>query len=164
MCEVTMTKSLHYVRVQDVLIGTNKDKLMFVLHTSKTHNKGNKPQIIKISATKKKVRDGVMTCEQKWRYRHCPFKLINDYITVHKRQRKPDEPFFVFSHRSPVTDQHFRKVLKSAIDSANIDSNRYNSQGLRAGRAVELLELGVSVETIRKIGRWKSNVIYTYLR
>ena len=40
--------SPHVVKAVDVHIGTNKDKLMFILHTSKTHNRGVKPQIIKI--------------------------------------------------------------------------------------------------------------------
>ena len=47
-----VTKGPHVVKVVDMLIATNKDKLMFILCTSKTHNKGNKPQIIKVKAVK----------------------------------------------------------------------------------------------------------------
>ena len=36
--------------------------------------------------------------------------------------------------------------------------------GLRAGRAVDLLRMGVSFETIKKLGHWKSNIVYEYLR
>ena len=44
-----MTESQHVVKAKDVHIGINKDKLMFVLHSSKTHGKGTKPQIVKIN-------------------------------------------------------------------------------------------------------------------
>ena len=44
-----VTESLHVVLAQNVHVGTNKNKLLFVLHISKTHNKGSKPQTIKIS-------------------------------------------------------------------------------------------------------------------
>ena len=49
-----ITESPHVVRAADVLIGTNKQKLMFVLHTSKTHGLGDKPQIIKINGYKER--------------------------------------------------------------------------------------------------------------
>ena len=44
-----MTESQHVVKAKDVHIGINKDKLMFVLHSSKMHGKGTKPQIVKIN-------------------------------------------------------------------------------------------------------------------
>ena len=48
----------HVIRVNDVHIGQNKRKLMFLLRTSKTHDESSHPQIIKISSTDK-------TCEFK---------------------------------------------------------------------------------------------------
>ena len=45
-----LTQCPHVVKAKDVHVATNKLKMMFILHTSKTHNKGNKPQIIKIKA------------------------------------------------------------------------------------------------------------------
>ena len=45
----------HVLKVADVHIGENKDKLMFVLHSSKTHGKDAKPQIIKIDALPKSL-------------------------------------------------------------------------------------------------------------
>ena len=41
-----LTLSPHVIKARDVHIGVNKKKLLFVLHTSKTHNKSSKPQII----------------------------------------------------------------------------------------------------------------------
>ena len=50
LCELTLTSSSHAVRAKDVHIDRNKDKMMFILHTSKTHWKDAKPQIIKITS------------------------------------------------------------------------------------------------------------------
>ena len=71
-----ITYSDHVVKAVDVHIGVNKPKLMFVLHSSKTHTEGQKPQIIKISAIQNK--------------RHsshglghiCPFILLQNYLQV----------------------------------------------------------------------------------
>ena len=44
--EVTFCR--HVIKAKDVHVGMNKDKLMFILHSSKTHGKHTKPQIVKI--------------------------------------------------------------------------------------------------------------------
>ena len=62
--ELTITPSNHAVWVADVHIGKNKPKFMFVLRSSKTHNQGNKPQIIKIS-TEDRLALGKI-CPYKW--------------------------------------------------------------------------------------------------
>ena len=46
-----MTLGNHVIKAKDVHVGKNKNKLMFVLHTSKTHWTDVKPQVIKISST-----------------------------------------------------------------------------------------------------------------
>ena len=45
-----LTSGPHAVKAKDVHVGRNKNKLMFVLHTSKTHWKDADPQIIKINS------------------------------------------------------------------------------------------------------------------
>ena len=49
--EITSGRFHHPVLAKDVQIGTNKNKLLFILWTSKTHWKDEKPQIVKISVT-----------------------------------------------------------------------------------------------------------------
>ena len=41
-----MTTSKHIVKACDVHIGINKPKLLFILHSSKMHGEGQKPQLI----------------------------------------------------------------------------------------------------------------------
>ena len=91
-----LTLSDHVVKARDVHIGTNKPKLLFVLHSSKTHGKGQKPQLIKISASN-------------YLQKHlCPFKLLSDYISLRSKYRNLQEQFFVFSDRSPVKPTQYR--------------------------------------------------------
>ena len=59
---------------------------------------------------------------------------------------------------------HLRGVLVTLIKRIGLDSSLYQVHGLRSGRATDLCELGVSVETIKKLGQWRSNAVYTYLR
>ena len=59
-----LTESPHIVKAVDVQIGVNKDKLMFILHTSKMHGLESKLQIIKIDGIqqeKEKQKDSKRT-------------------------------------------------------------------------------------------------------
>ena len=46
-----LTQDTHPVLTKDVHVAKNKRKLLFILWTSKTHDKGSKPQMIKISSS-----------------------------------------------------------------------------------------------------------------
>ena len=47
---ITMNENSHTIKAKDVHIELNKNKLLFLLHSSKTHCQGNVPQTMKISA------------------------------------------------------------------------------------------------------------------
>ena len=66
----------HIVKVKDVHIGMNKDKILFVLHTSKMHGRGVKPQQVKIKAARKTHTSSKVINHV------CPFQLIRDYLAV----------------------------------------------------------------------------------
>ena len=154
-----MTESTHVVRAKDVHIGKNKSKIMFVLHTSKTHWSDMKPQIIKISASdddKDEIQLGNIMM--------CPFSLLTEYMQLRSKRASDEEQFFVFKDRTPVTAYNFRSILRKTLTILGLDSSLYGTQSIRSGRSVDLLAQGFSVETIRKIGRWESSAIYTYLK
>ena len=78
-----VTESPHVVKAKNVLIGTNKKKLKFILWTSKTHGLGDKPQIIKIESTDsdpllKKSEHSGDDNGLKW----CPFSIMREYLAV----------------------------------------------------------------------------------
>ena len=149
-----ITASPHVVKAKDVHVGMNKKKLMFVLFTSKTHSWAVKPQMIKISAIS----------GQKYDRKLCPYKLLQDYVLVRPKYRRNSEPFFIYKDHTAVSLQNFRKVFRSLLERNSFDPTLYSCHGARAGWASDLLDMGVSVEMIRKIGRWKSNAVYAYFK
>ena len=149
-----VTASPHVVKACNVEIGVNKPKLMFVLTSSKTHTKGDKPQIVKISGSSLSTTDKSM----------CPFNTMQQCLKIRKPYRSDDEQFFVFRDCSPVTPYHYRKLLKKLMKANRLDYTRYGIHGMHAGCSIDLWEMGVSVETIKKLGRWHSTAVYAYLR
>ena len=143
-----LTSSQHAVLAKDVHTGVNKKKLMFVLHSSKTHGKYSTPQMIKINCVDiSKNRDDL---KQQYRYNSttidniCPFTIINDYIASRTGYKVINEPFFIFKDRSPIKAENMRLVLKHILTKAGLESKYYNTHSLRAGRSVDL---------------WRANVI-----
>ena len=83
----------------------------------------------------------------------CPFDLIRKYsLKVKLTYRTEAEPFFFRGNRLPMIPVNFRKTLNSAIHSS------------RDGRGEELLKLSLIVKTIKEIGLWKSNSVFSYLK
>ena len=69
----------------------------------------------------------------------------------------------MYRDRAPVKTSAIGKVFKDTLKNSGFEENKFSFHGLRAGCGVDLLKLGVSVETIKKLGRWKSNAVFTYL-
>ena len=122
------------------------------------------PQMIKIQSTSSKQnhRRGVTTAVVPSSF--CPYQLLREYAGERGSFLTDFEPFFVFRDKSPVTAYHFRSCLKSVLKIAGFNAKYYSTHGLRAGQSCDLYNLGLSVETIKKLGRWKSNAVFRYLR
>ena len=95
---------------------------------------------------------------------YCPFQALRDYIQTRPSARNLSKQFFIYADGSAVTPDRLRRILKFMLNKLNIDDRLYNLHSLRIGQCSDLYAHGVSVETIKKIGRWKSNAIFTYLR
>ena len=151
----------HPIMAADVHIGDNKNKLLFILRTSKTHWRDQKPQTVKINSARIVTKKNKIEPMPKY----CPFQLLRDYLSARQTYRRRDEPFFVFLDRTPVPSNLVRTVLKSTLQSAGFDQRLYNFQSFRIGRASDLvLRYKVKVDVLKKLGRWKSNIVYEYLR
>ena len=156
-----VTEGPHVIKAVDVHVGDNKNKVMFVLHTSKTHGHDKKPQIVKIS----EVSDGTNNDNKISMHGLCPFQLLRDYWDLRKMcNDRQHEQFFVFQDRSLVKPFHVRALLKKLIILNDLDGTLYCFHGIRMGCATNMLHLNFSLESIRQIGRWKSTAVYTYLR
>ena len=159
-CIGEVTQGAHVIKAKDVHIGVNKKKLLFILHTSKTHNKANKPQSVKIVSNKLTKTVSLTQVNQEF----CPYTLLHNYLNCRQNLKDSEEQFFVFSDHSAVLPRHMRSTLKRMLSIAGFNSAAYECHGLCVGRALDLLKFGLSVETIKKLGWWRSNSVYTYLK
>ena len=124
--ELVLTESNHAVRAKDVKIGLNKDKILLVLYTSKTHGKHNEPQKIKITGTINGTDFGIKRF-------FCPFTIVRRYAALRGDFEEPQEPFVVFGEGSQLTVQHMRMVLRELLCQMNLDSLLYDTHSLRIG-------------------------------
>ena len=85
-----LTKGEHPVRAKDVHIGSNKNKILLILHSSKTHGKEAPPQKIKISQSITDVK------RKKLGRNFCPFERLHSYLQIRGNFTHDDEPLFVF--------------------------------------------------------------------
>ena len=139
-------------------MGVNKDKILIVLYSSKTHDVGSHPQQIKIVSNKK---------EKLGNYLHrnfCPFMLLHDFISIRGNYDSDSEQFFVFRDKFPVTAGHARNLLKSMISNLGLEARNYGMHSLRIGRTSDLIRYNYPLDEVRRMGRWRSNTVFKYIR
>ena len=96
-----VTKSPHALKAKNVHLATNKDKLLLVLYSSKTHDKSKRPQKIKITSNRLDVKTEIFV------HRHfCPFKILRQYLRLRGNYQEDQEQFLIFRDRQPVMAQH----------------------------------------------------------
>ena len=127
------------------------------------HNKSDIPQMVKVTSS-----DQLPTKQEQERKRQadprfCPYNLLREYLLLRPAYVNDTEQFFIFWDRSPVKTAILSRTLKNILHGCKIDNSKFSFHGFRAGRGVDFLKLGVLVETIKKIGRWKSNAVFNYL-
>ena len=74
------------------------------------------------------------------------------------------EHFFVFRDKSEIQPKIVRQMLRRVISNLGLDALLYDVHSLRAGRSTDLYKLGYSVEQVKQTGRWRSNIVYRYLK
>ena len=152
-----LTQSQHVVRAKNLHLARNKEKLLIILYTSKTHDKSSHPQRIKITLNK---------TEQSGQYikRHfCPFLVLRKYLAMRGPYIREDKQFFVFSDHSPVTANVMRALLKKVLRNLGIDASLYGMHSLRIGRTMDLIKYGYSLDEVKWMGRWKSTCVLKYI-
>ena len=159
-----LTKSKHVLKAKDVYLASNKNKMKFYLHSSKTHDKESKPQKITITGEVSENKMFLTTNKQMQRH-FCPFKLIQNYLDVRGRSfESPDEQFFILRGKILVEPVLVRNIMAELLRRMGLNDRLYSFHSMRSGRATNLHEWGVPVEQIKVLGRWKSNAIYKYLK
>ena len=145
--------SKHTLKAKDMHNGANKNKVLLVLYSSKTHNQGSEPQKIKITE--------VSSGKQR---NFCPFNLLHKYIKLRGSYLNDCEEFFVFRDRSVIHPSVVRTLLRKLIKGLNLQDHLYDCHSFCIGRSSDLFKFGVQVDVIKKMGRWKLNAVYKYLK
>ena len=149
-----LTTGDHPMKAKDIHLGRNKNKILVVLYTSKTHSLDQKPQKIKITANP----------QYHNKLNFCPFRLVENYINIRNEALSDTEPFFVFRDYTPVAPANARVILKQTLLNLNLDSELYNCHSFRIGKASDMQKIGYSILEIQQKGRWVSNAVFKYLR
>ena len=156
--------SNHAVKACNVHIGLNKKKILLILYSSKTHDKSSRPQRIKIQAKGTCDSSKLRTCKNEMKRHFCPFQLLKNYMNIRGAYEVESEQLFVFKQKIPVAPRHIRKVLKTLISRVGLDASLYDVHSLRSGRTTDLIKAGYSVDEVKRMGRWKSNAVYKYIK
>ena len=150
----------HVPKASDIHIGKNKNKILLILYTSKTHDRSKQPQEIHILSL-----HNSKLPERKFKKRFfCPFRLTRKFLHLRGDYVNEDEQFFMFADGSPVRPCHVRSTLRKILTKLNINCYLYDSHSLRIGRTSNLFKQGISIDNIKKMGRWRSNAVYKYIK
>ena len=160
--------SQHTIKAVNIHKAEKQKRLLIVLYSSKTHGKESPPQKIKILSNKYvEVTDSYTSrrnvCLQDLG-KFCPIDWTNRYIQLRQPIEHTEENFFLLSDGSPLKGNMLRSLLRDIIDDFGPQSNLYDTHSFRIGRATDLFKLKVDIETIKQLGRWKSNSVYKYLK
>ena len=110
-----VTFSQHVLKARNMHIALNKDNILLVLYSSKTHGLSSRPQKIKITSNR---------AEKLGKYLHrnfCQFTILRHYMKLRGSYDSDTEPFFIFKDKSPVTGQLAAKLLKQIIKAIGLD-------------------------------------------
>ena len=151
----------HPVHAKDMHIGTNKNKILLVLCSSKTHTRAQYLQEIKITAQEDKY--SVYTSTKQRGVFFCPFLIVRSYLHLRGNYTNQNENFFIFGDKSVVRLVHVRNILTKCLNNLNLDSCLYGTHSFRIGRCCDLIKEGTPIEDVKRLGRWHSNAIYKYL-
>ena len=150
-----LTTGDHPIKAKDVHIAQNKNKLLIVLYSSKTHGLDSVPQEIKISSNASKLSNR----------QFCPFKSSREYLAIRGNYNSDKDPFFIFRDQNPVRPPHVRKVLRETLSGVNLNPRLYDTHSFRIGHATEmLLTQKLSIAQVKIAGRWRSNTVFKYIR
>ena len=91
----------------------------------------------------------------------CPVQAVRDYI-----QARGQAPGFLFVNAAgmPVQRNAVSRMLKRFLTASGYRAERYDTHGLRIGRASQAAQDGWTETQIKHLGRWKSEAYKQYIR
>ena len=148
-----LTAGDHNVKARDIHVAENKNKILIMLFSSKTHGKYSRPQTIKIWSE---------VDENKLAF--SPFRITNQFMKERGGYLTDEEPLLILHDRTPIKAVTVRAILKKIIKRLGLNHKYYNTHSFRIGRATDLMDAGFSIDQIKRLGRWRSNAVFSYIR
>jgi hypothetical protein len=91
----------------------------------------------------------------------CPVLAIKKYLSYRTAPRQG--PFFVHANGSAVSRGTFNNRLKDSLMYSGDNTVHMSSHSFRIGGATHLAQRGFSDDEIKRLGRWKSNALVSYI-
>ena len=92
-----MAKGDHTVLAKDIHLGQNKNKILFILRSLKTHSEAMSPQLVKITSTADcKKRSQNAEVQKHDIVLPCPFELLRSYLKARGGYSDETEQLFYF--------------------------------------------------------------------
>ena len=91
----------------------------------------------------------------------CPVVALQEFLEV----RPPvSGPLFCHFDGTPLTRYQFNAVLRKVLSFTDTPEGRVKGHSFRIGAASTAASMGISVEQISSMGRWRSPAVTTYMR
>ena len=157
-----LAEGSHTIKASNIHTGTNKNKILIVLYTSKTHGTNCYPQKIKITSEEPTEIGTNSTCDGKL---ICPFEAVRSFLRIRGGYINEQENFFIFRDKTTIQPKQVRTILRNCLESLGLNPVLYNTHSFRIGRTVDLWKNNkLSLQELKQIGRWRSNAVYRYLK
>lgn len=91
----------------------------------------------------------------------CPVQATREYMAV--RQGKGGA-FLRHEDGSSLSRYQFVAVVRKCLGAMGLSPGEYGAHSFRIGAATEAVRLGLSVDTVQRIGRWESQRYRSYVR
>ena len=77
---------------------------------------------------------------------------------------EPSSPLFRFTSGHLLSYSLYNSIIKRLVQLAGLDSSNYSSHSVRAGAATQAARAGLDPDSIKRLGRWRSQAYLVSLR
>ena len=77
---------------------------------------------------------------------------------------EPSSPLFRFSSGRLLSYRVYNTIIKRLVQLAGLDPSLYSTHSVRAGAATQAARAGLQPDSIKRLGRWRSQAYMVYLR
>ena len=92
----------------------------------------------------------------------CAVCIMHHFISSYPAS--PHDPLFALSSGQALTYEAYNSAIKQLVRALGLNPKNYSSHSLRAGAATQAAQTGLDPDSIKRLGRWRSQAYMVYLR